>query len=198
MSDTPWPDPDDAAVLHRRLLAADPLAPPDFAAAVLDPLVRDLRAGNPRADDHHVIEAAGTAVLSVIRNPTLYDPARGDLPAFLRMAARGDLLNLRQREQRHRRNRADPDCVELVADGGNCPREDDRPSFDDPALAAVIAGFTDVERQVFELMRDGERRTEVFAAVLGVAGRSVEEQRDEVYRTKERIVKRLKRAVGGP
>jgi DNA-directed RNA polymerase specialized sigma24 family protein len=193
-----WPNPEEALSLYLRLGGSDPVAQSDFVAAFLDPLVAFLRADSPHADDHARLTAAEDAVLSVIHNPPLYKSDEMTLPAFLRMAAKRDLLNLLAKENRRHRRREYHDSVELAAGDGNSDRDeaDDLPSFDEPILAAVIAGFTDVERRVFELMRAGERRTEVFAPVLGVQHLPPEEQTREVKRVKERIFKRLRRAGG--
>lgn len=198
MSASNWPDADTGAALHRRLAAGDPTAPADLAAAFLDPLVAYLRAGYSHVHDHLLYDAATDTLLSVMRNPAVYDPTRGELPAFLRMAAAGDLRNLLARDRRHQANREDRDCVELAADDGNSPAEgDEPPSFDDARLAPVVAALSEAERQVLQLMRAGERRTAAFAAVLGIAGQPPDEQVREVKRVKDRIMVRLKRAGGG-
>jgi DNA-directed RNA polymerase specialized sigma24 family protein len=198
MSSPDWPDAATCANLHRRLAAGDPTATADFAAALLDPLVAYLWAGHPGTDDHLFYDAAIEALLSVMRNPAVYHPERAELPAFLRMAAKGDLLNLLAKERRHQDRREPADCVELEAVAGNSPPEDDDlPSFDAPQFAPVIAALSEADRRVLDLMRAGERRTEAFAAVLGVTGLSAGEQQREVKRVKERIFKRLKRAGGG-
>lgn len=194
----PWPDADAGSDLLRRLLDGDPVAPSDFAAAYLDPLIAFLRATQRGAHEHDLVTAAEDAVLSVLRRPTVYDPSRSDLPAFLRMAALGDLRNFLERESRHHRQREDRDCVELPADGGNDSPDDELPSFDHPALAEVVAALDPVERQVFDLMRSGERKTEAFAEALGLGDRPADEQAREVKRAKDRIKQRLKRAVEGP
>lgn len=199
MSNT-WPDPGEAGAIFQRLLTGgDLLAQSDFAVAFLDPLIAFLRATHPGEDEHALISAAEDAILSVIKNPGVFDPARGkDLAAFLRMAADRDLHNIRDKERRRQRTREDRDCVELPADDGNDPNEDEPelPSFDAPAIAEVIAALTEQEQQVFNLMRGGERRTEVFAATLGLANCSREEQERQVKRVKDRIIKRLQRAGG--
>src|SRR5262245_23200549 len=125
MAQTTWPDADRAAELLGRLRSGHPLAPADFAIAVLDPLLNDLRAAYPRCDDHLRLTAAEDAILSAIHNPAVYDPARCDLPAFLRMAARGDLKNALEKELRHGRNRDAENPVELAADDRNCSTEGD-------------------------------------------------------------------------
>lgn len=190
---TPWPDPDHCRELLRRLAAGDALAPSDFADAVLNPLVEYLRHTNLTPDEHAVQTAAEEAVMSVIRKPAVYDPTRSDLPGFLRMAARGDLKNILNRERRHHRGQK---SVELDERAGKCIESDagDRPSFDDADVAAVLAELTDAERAVLDLMRSGERATEAFAAVAGLGDLPREEQQAEVKRIRDRIVKRLQRA----
>jgi RNA polymerase sigma-70 factor (ECF subfamily) len=55
----------------------------------------------------------------------------------------------------------------------------------------VVAGQT--ERRALRLLMEGERSPEVWARVLGVAGRPAEEQRREVKRLKDRLLRRLRR-----
>jgi DNA-directed RNA polymerase specialized sigma24 family protein len=193
-----WSEPWAAAELYERLRGGDPAASSDLAAAFLDPLVVDLRAYAPHADEHAVVTAAEDAVLSLIHNPAGYNPALGTLAGYARMAARRDLLNLVDRERRHHRGRESGDRVEDAPAGGNCSRDDaaDLPSFDDPDLAAVIASFDEGERRVFELMRAGVRGTAEAAAALDLGRLPAAEQAAEVKRVKERIFKRFRRAGG--
>jgi hypothetical protein len=191
MSDPTWPQADVTDRLLRRLREPDTTASADFAQALLDPLVHSLRVKWPHTDDHLLYQAAGDTLLSVIRNPAVFDPARGNLPAFLRMAAHRDLANLTQREKKHHQKREYPNLVELAADDGNL-FADEWP--DSPGVATAIAELSDAERHVLDLMRDGERRTEVFAAALGIADGP--EAAAEVKRVKDRIKARLKRARG--
>ena len=53
--------------------------------------------------------------------------------------------------------------------------------FDDPK-----------DRRMVELILDGERSTEAFAAVLGLESLPIEQQRSEVKRNKDRLKKRLR------
>jgi DNA-directed RNA polymerase specialized sigma24 family protein len=195
-----WPEADVVAAIYERLVRGDCLAQTDFIAAVLEPLVSHLRVWRRDVDEHMWLTAAEDAVLSVIHNPPVYNPAKGgNLLAFMRMAAERDLLNALEREHRHHRNRENRDCVELPEGGRNSSVEevaDDLPTFDDPAVATEVASFTVMERQVFELMRDGVKRTSVFAIILGIGDMPLEEQTREVKRVKDRIIKRLQRAGG--
>jgi hypothetical protein len=196
MSDA-WPEPEAVAALYQRVRAGDRLAQFKLLAAVLDPLASHLRLWRRDADEHTCLTAAEDAVLSLIRNPAIYDPAKRGLIGFLCMAAEGDLLNALKKEQKHNNNRENYDCVELPANGGNSVAEefaDDRLSFDDLDIAAEIASFTATECEVLRLMREGEKRTSAFAIVLGIEHLPVEDQTREVKRAKDRIIKRLQRA----
>ncbi len=200
MSDS-WPEAEAVAALFQRLRTGDPLARSDFIHATLDPLLHHLRRWRRDADEHACLTAAEDAILALLRNTGIYDPAGRTLIGFLRMSAEGDLRHELAKEARHHRNRDSAECVELVPDdGNNSPdeRADDLPSFDDPAVAAELASFTATKRAVFELMREGERATPAFAAVLGIVHLSADEQSREVKRVKDRIIKRLQRAGGKP
>jgi len=58
-------------------------------------------------------------------------------------------------------------------------------------LACLLPDPTD--RKVFELKAIGERRTEQFAQIMGISHLSVEQQRREVKKAKDRIDKILER-----
>jgi hypothetical protein len=54
------------------------------------------------------------------------------------------------------------------------------------------------DRQILALRLQGERRTAAFAEILGVSHLSIEVQRREVKRAKDRIDKILRRRGGRP
>src|SRR5262249_49661394 len=127
-----------------------------------------LAAKDPRAPEHFRVEAAGEAVLGLIRNPASYDPRRLGLFEYLCMAARGDLRNLLARERKYHVRRIDWGIVEDAAGGGKYLGRDDDPSLplrlaeaaaapQDLAWAEVYAAATPVERRVLDLMAAGER-----------------------------------------
>lgn len=199
--------------LHARLLARDAQAPSDLTEQYLLALVTYLRRVFPERDfpllrDSHLIEeAAEDALFDLAKHPEHYDPARSTLISYLRMAARGDLRNKLQREARHRRHLVPlPDenapGVEQSALARNSGRED----TEDPALLAERREqlnpqfqpmrntvFSDQDRTVIQLILDGERRTSVYAQILGITHLPESEQRREVKRVKDRLLKRLRR-----
>jgi RNA polymerase sigma-70 factor (ECF subfamily) len=181
--------------LWRDLRAGRASAPAAFLQAFLEPLLAWLAEKFPRADPEARANVVHDLLLTFVKRPDGYDPAKGGLAPYLRMAIKGDLLNLLAKK---------PDRVRLFSEIAVAEPADDRkesveelPSFDDPRLQAALASFSAAELQVFELMRDGAHQTETFAAVLGITDRTVEQQQREVKRVKDRIMKRLRRAVEG-
>src|SRR5262249_3024741 len=144
----------------------------DFAAVYVDVIAEHLAAWHPEVAEDFVLTAAGEAVLAVLCKPELYDPTRRPLFEYLCMAAQGDLRNALERERRHRHEQIPSDDV---ADGfvaGNYLGRDDDPALplelaeDEALLEQLLADFTETERAVLQLMRDGERRTEAFVPLL--------------------------------
>src|SRR5207253_4343324 len=91
----------------------------------------------PRADPHDMTAAADRTVAAFLRQPAAFDPARGSLPAFLRLAARRDLPNLIRGGDRHHLGRIPWEGVELVHSAGNEPEEVESPADHRDLRAAV-------------------------------------------------------------
>ena len=70
-------------------------------------------------------------------------------------------------------------------------------SWDDPRLVAEMAAFDPAEQLVLEMMRDGVHNTASFAKPLNLSHLPKTEQAAAVKRFKEKLFKRLSRAVGG-
>ena len=205
-SESDPPPVDEGSALHERLVAGDPTAPADLASTYLDRLIGWLFRHNPGVDPHICATAAEDALLALIKSPASYRREKQSLEGYLRMSASGDLKNLLRSERRHARRRTTLEAVELsLAAGKYLWDEDSDPAriigqADDerqsPLLSGVQETLTREESQVLELMLEGERRTEVYAAVLGLTNRPILEQRREVKRVKDRLKKRLERAGG--
>lgn len=189
----PWPSPDHGLTLWRDLCAGRASAPAAFAAAFLVPLLQWLRAQFRLPDDHLHTEVVDLLMVSLIKNPGQFHPDKGSLNVYLRRAAKGDLINLWHQHQRRGRIFSPADVAEMAQPRNDT--EEDLPSFDDPRLQAVLRELEDQERAVLDLMREGTWRTEEFAAVLGLTALSWAEQQADVKRVKDRLMKRLKRAV---
>jgi RNA polymerase sigma-70 factor (ECF subfamily) len=195
--------------LHERLLAGDPIAPAETFERYLEPVTASLLRGRERGPDTHLAESAATdAIVKYVTQPRKYDPNRLPLLSYLRMAARRDYQNARKQEQRHTRRAFSiddqPDGVELQLVDWNTSVEDealeqigvDLPAgLDrDEALRRIQEEFPDArDLALVQLLLDRERRTEPYAAVLGIQDRPMREQRDEVKRHKDRLNRRLQR-----
>ncbi len=192
-----WP-PDDELLEAWRQLVADPTTFGPFSERVLDPLAAGIARQFPTTDPDEALSAAIDTLMWFSLNAARFDPTLSPLPAYLRMVARGRMLNRRDSERRHREGKISWDAVEHELPARNdLADDDDRPSFDSPALRDAVAKLSDADREVVELLRDGERRTAVFAEVLGFTDLPPDDQEREVKRAKDRIKARLKRAVGG-
>jgi hypothetical protein len=91
--------------------------------------------------------------------------------------------------------RPDPALGDRLAD----PRASPEHWLDeiDPAILGRIAAALPGERdrRVLALIAEGERQMEAFAEVLGLDGRPLPEQRREVKRAKDRVLKRVQRQL---
>ncbi len=190
---------EDDRALHARLLRRDPTAPADLAQGHLAPLVAWLLDTFPHDDPALLETVAIDLILDLGQRPEQYDPGRSSLASYLRMAARGDRKNALESEHRRRRHHAPLEDVELQAPARNRwwpvpldPVEAVDDEDGDARVAALRARFHGPEREVVDLILDGERRTEAFAAVLGLHDRPREEQMREVKRAKDRLKKRMK------
>ncbi len=185
--------------VHQRLLRGDPIASAECAHAVIGPITRRLEARFPnlRGSDL-LVDAVTDAVFSYLRRPEQYDPARRGLLGFLAMAAEGDLKNALAKQHRREVIEVSLGDVDLEAVAGNRiggPGGDPTREVDLEELRrGVDALFDDPrDRQIAELVLDGERSTEQFARLLGLQSLRADEQRREVKRHKDRIKKRLDR-----
>jgi hypothetical protein len=182
------------------LLRRDPTAPSDLAATYLAPLVGWLRQTFPRDDDALLETIADDLVLDLAEYPERYDPDRLPLERYLRMAARGDLKNAQDAVRRRAARWTSLEGVELLPSARNSRWADTTDlagrvadALDDERLAAMLAHLVGRDREVVELMLDGERRTTEFATILGLQDRPLDEQVREVKRAKDRLKKKMQR-----
>ncbi len=188
-----WPDEDEEKRLLADLRAEARTAQNALARRFLPLLVAFLRGRYPRATDDHVNGAADEALMSLIERPARYDPTRGPLSTYLRLSAVGDLKNAFAGDARHRAV-----ALDSVADVPNPrnPIDATENPLDDPRVAAEVAALAPDERAVLELMCEGVRDTDEYAEELGVLHLSIEERRAVVKRAKDKLQKRLSRALG--
>lgn len=190
-----WPTLAEETDLFARLRAGDRTVWEEIASRYLPLLTQFLARIRPRAPAESRNDAADTALINFVTDPATFDPDRGTLGAFLRLAATCDLQNLLDREGRARRE-IPLDFVAEPVDRRNHFR-DNESGWDDPRLTRELAALDQSEQTAFRLMRAGERRTAAFAGALGLTHLSEPEQAAEVKRVKDRVTRRLVRAVRG-
>lgn len=190
--------------IHQRLLAEDPVAPAELAEMSIEHLAEELRIGNSRLrDESMAYDAATDAILEFAKFPHRYEPSRSGVWSFLKMAARRNLANLQQKENRQRgrisrfksvalhdptRKKTEKSILASLAEA-----EEDGALRKE--LRAKTVSFSPEEAAVFSLMSDGVRATEEYARVLGIDDRPRDEQKRVVKRVKDRLLKRLKRSL---
>jgi RNA polymerase sigma-70 factor (ECF subfamily) len=184
--------------IHERLLAEDPTASAELVEAMLNQLVKELKKKHYTLHDSDmVVDSVTDALLSYIKRPAQFDPSKRGLFGYLLMAADCDLRNALAKVRRLRRKEICVEDVELEALAGKeqVKGNDLETRLDLKKMQEMIVGlFIDPkDREMAELILGGERSTETFVTVLGLGGRSLDKQRNEVKRHKDRIKKRLER-----
>jgi hypothetical protein len=183
--------------LHERLIGGDEAALNEAAERLLRLLQRALHRAFPRAPADWITDAAEDAILDYVRHPGQFDPRRQVwLERFLLPPAVRNLVNRAERERRlkHREEvyaaQAKPGAL-----WGRSPLSD--PEEDAQFRVLVLAAAADdAEREALVLLLDGVCDTPALAKALGATDRPVAEQRQEVKRFRDRLIKRVRRASG--
>jgi RNA polymerase sigma-70 factor (ECF subfamily) len=180
--------------LHARILLGDEHAREQLLARMLPDLVQRVRQQFRAAPGDLVSDAVVDALLDYVSRPGRFDSGRNvPLFAFLVRAAACNVINSLEAERRRRVREARyaddaaaraklPETVESRYTQILIPRPHDVAS-------------DGAERRAYELWRAGERRTGVFATALGLSGLAPLDQRREVKRFKDRLLKRIRRRI---
>ena len=202
MSRHQFPSTEEGLVLHQRLLLDNYRSASNaLCECYLDPLIDWLRGKNRRAHPDDCAEAAETALTNYFNQPKKFDPTKLALDAFLRMAARRDLLNLYRGESRHHRLRDHDFRVEEDGCVGNSLQDDpltvlsrrEEQADARRIVESIRVACSEPERVVLELLIDGERESIRYATPLGVEHLPEKEMRREVKRVQDRLKKRIER-----
>jgi hypothetical protein len=162
---------------------------------VLSALHRALRRKYPRASTDLIATGAADAILDHFAHPNVFDPTRGiPLDRFLLLPATRNLNNLLQAEARRRirereyahQLRAANDCAAAAIER-RCDIEMIRRRFIDQSDPA--------ERAAVECWLAGARTTGELAESLNVMRLPQVEQQRAVKRFKDRVIRRLSRAL---
>jgi RNA polymerase sigma-70 factor (ECF subfamily) len=189
-----------ATEIHSSLLSGDPTAPARAAEKLLLPLLDQLRAKHPNLrDDEILTDGAIDTILWYVNNPARYDPGKGALLPFLAMCAHRDVLNTLNRRRRRRAREFPTDPVELSDLSGNLNMGCEEISQEnailgkidgDRLMKSIAKKLRDpADLKFLNLMVSGERRTKVFAEIIGVENLDSDSQKKEVKRRKDKIMK---------
>lgn len=193
-----------ALQVHHRLLDRDRVARADLYELLLDPLVRALRRRWPEASWTQTVEdTAVDALVQHIRTPERYDPERASLLGWLIWQANADLINI-YRSAQHQFERGVGSLSQLQTDADDAEPSLDKisgvsdryPVLEEGGLwARIRVAFPDRrERElIWRCWVEGERSTEVAAAVLELTDLPVAEQQQQVKKVKDKIKKKLQR-----
>ncbi len=209
--------PEDEAVagraLHIAYTSGDPTASGDIFLRYYELLKEDLREYIARNGlflrngeiDEVADNGALQALETYLRKPETYNPDLKTLGGYLKMSAKGDFLNLLQRE-RTREAGNESGVVRFDFESWNNLVHEDTDlveEIEDASAAGELLAFArscahnDEDRTVLELMVKFEKKTGVFAEALGIAHLPETEQRALVNKIKDRLSKRLKRGYRG-
>ena len=201
---TPEPTREWQDQIHRRILHDDATAFAELCEAVLPALVQFLQGRFSEQDSHLCQSTAIDCLLKYYQTPKIYNPKQISLFAYLRMAARYDLMSAVDKETRlHQRLTS----LEELGDGPHAQKEEPQDSqavlddllqrHTDWSFAEIIQALEThldrVEKRCLWLMLEGVRDNARYVEALDLAQMDQADQRGEVKRVKDRLVKKLQR-----
>ena len=189
--------------IHRRILHNDATAFSELCESVLPVLASFLQSRFSEQDSHQCESTAIDCLLKYYQTPKSYDPKQISLFAYLRMAARYDLMSAIDKEGRQHQRLT---SLDELAERHQKP-EDDPDSqvvLDELLQRHTDWSFTQIvkalekhldrdEKRCLWLMLEGVRENARYAEALNLSGADEESQRAEVKRAKDRLVKKLQR-----
>ncbi|MCE9672620.1 sigma-70 family RNA polymerase sigma factor [Myxococcus stipitatus] len=187
-----FPTQAEEQALHERILAGQSLAHRDVFRVFMDPIIDILckRRGQSREDAY---DATIDVIYSYLRAPARYDPTRGPLHNYLTQAAvKKTLDRFRSNEARQRREQEFGDVFELRA---RTPKESMEITVEARLAVDRIEQqeLQEMDRTFLKLYLQGERSTHILATAMGLPQGSEMDQRREVKRHRDRLLKFLGR-----
>ncbi|MBE2224987.1 MAG: hypothetical protein IAF02_25835, partial [Anaerolineae bacterium] len=176
----------------------------ELSEFALPHLVGFLQQQFPTQEVHQVEITAIDTLMAYQMLPNKYNADKLSLFAYLRMAARGDMLNAIDKEARRaQRNQPIDDpmlqsqlpSLDLLTQTGELDEwlETHTKLSRTELLQKLDADLDKTDKEMLLLMFDGVRDTARYAAVLDISHLPQPEQQAEVKRAKDRLQKRLQR-----
>ncbi|AEI68014.1 RNA polymerase sigma factor [Corallococcus macrosporus] len=179
--------------LHARVLQGESLASEDVFRVLMDPIVKVLKHEVGCQVDDDAYDSAVDAVLYYLRHPQRYDSQRARLSTYLTQIAK------RRAADRHRSGKSrvqrEEDYGEEFALRASAPKDVMELSVEARLTVRKLEqiNFRTEERKLLGPVLQGEGATEELGKVLGLDSLSELEQRREVKRHRDRLMKRLAR-----
>jgi RNA polymerase sigma-70 factor, ECF subfamily len=178
--------------LHDRIILGDRQALEELAEHLLPTLRYMVRRAFSRGSWDLITDAVEDAIVDYGLHPTSFDPSRGvSLDRYLYQASWRNMANLLNRETRRRTREQRYSEFAAVQQAPETFTADSAHGDATRRILEVAVGRA--ERKALHCWLKGERRTLVLAAALGLGGLSILQQRREVKRFKDRVLKRLGR-----
>ena len=189
---------------HQRILQKDVTAFAELSEFALPHLISFLQQQFHNQEIHQIEITAIDALMAYRTLPEKYNSNKLSLFAYLRMAARGDMLNAIDRETRRERRQQPIDdptlqeqlpSLDLLTQTGELNEwlETHTKLTRTELLQKLDEDLDKTDKEMLLLMFDGVRDTAQFAEVLGISHLPQAEQQAEVKRAKDRLQKRLQR-----
>lgn len=190
--------------LHLRILQEDVTAFAELCELALPHLVQYLEKRYPQIDSFMYETVAIDSLLDYQSKASQYDFTKISLYAYLRMAARRDMLNAIEKANRMERRLADIDNPFVQNQMLTQAPPQEYSEIDgwllentDLSLSEIMKTLDkeldEYEKSALMLMLDGVRETDTYAKVLGLDNLDIATQQIEVKRTKDRLLKKLRR-----
>jgi hypothetical protein len=158
-------------------------------------LHRRLRRAFRTAPEAAIADAIDDAVVQYARRPSMFDPShRVPLDAFLYQATWRNVTNALRADRRRREREAI--FVERSALGRQIVQRSRDDSKSTQHRLELVA--SEIDRDAVILWLNGRRRTEALAKTLGLSSLSAAEQRAELKRFHDRMLRRLARVRQAP
>jgi DNA-directed RNA polymerase specialized sigma24 family protein len=190
--------------LHLRILHEDVTAFAELCDLALPHLVEYLGKYFPGQDTFMHETVAIDCLLDYQSRAKQYDLEKISLYAYLRMAARRDMLNAIEKANRLESRLTDIDHPAVQGLVSEPDAQAESSEIDewllehtDLSLSEIINALNDdldeYEKKVLMLMLEGVRESENYVSILGVEKYDKETQQKAVKRAKDRLMKKLRR-----
>lgn len=190
--------------IHQRILRRDVTAFARLCEEALPHLADFLQNQFILAEKSLHQTVAVDCLLNYRAKPTQYNPNKSSLFAYLRMAAKNDMLNLLDKEGRIEGRLLNIESLvvqqQLPSEktpSGELALEEWLEQYTDKTPSGLLQALADElsssDQQVVLLMAEGERSTARYAELLDISHLPEHEQRRKVKRAKDRLTKKIQR-----